>query len=72
MARLPDSGRSGRATVIGGVLIVALAIGWFALSHVVLGTPIVEAIEESFGVAFGLLLLVSVVGAIMTARKNHP
>ena len=67
----PDQDGSTRVAVVGGLVIVALAIGWFVLSHFVMDTATSDAIGEAFGVAFALLVVVSVIGAIRSARGSH-
>jgi hypothetical protein len=51
-------------------IVVILAVGWFVMSTVVMGTSFVDALGQAVGVAFGLLIVVSVVGAIMTKRED--
>ena len=66
-----DHGGSTRVAVVGGLVILALAVGWFVLSHFVMDTATSDAIGEAFGVAFALLVVVSVIGAIRSARGSH-
>lgn len=63
MADADDRRDTWRAALVALVL-VALATGWFLMSWTVMHTPPVEALGEALGVAFGLLILVSVVGAV--------
>jgi hypothetical protein len=67
----PDGDGSIRAAVIGGLVILGLAFGWFALSHFVMDTATSDAIGEAFGVAFALLVVVSAIGAVRSARGSH-
>jgi hypothetical protein len=62
--------QSARTLVIGGGLVVAAGIGWFALSHLVMNTPISDSIGESLGVVLGLLVVASVIGAVWSSRGN--
>jgi protein-S-isoprenylcysteine O-methyltransferase Ste14 len=71
----PGRARRGRATpaerrviAIGATVIVLLGMGWFALSHLVMGTGAADAIGESLGVVLALLVAVSIVGAIRSTR----
>lgn len=60
-----------RGAVIGGAVILALAAGWFTMSHVAMKTPVSDALGEALGVALGLLMLASVVGALRSARRER-
>ena len=65
---------STRTLVIGGSAVGTLATGWFLMSHFVMGTASVDAVNEAFGVALGLLVLLSVIGATLSRRgdqRNH-
>jgi hypothetical protein len=67
-----DSEPNARATwraAVGGIMVAALAGGWFVLSHWVMGNAAGDAVAESLGVAFALLVVISVIGAIWTARR---
>jgi hypothetical protein len=55
---------------VGGIVVVAGGLGWFALSHVVMGTPIGDAAGEALGVMLGLLVVTSVLGAILGNRSG--
>jgi hypothetical protein len=61
-----------RTLIVGGAAVGALAVGWFFLSHLAMGTSTGDAVNEAFGVAFGILILFSVVGAVRARRGNHP
>jgi hypothetical protein len=67
----PDRDGSTRVAIVGGLVILALAIGWFVLSHFVMDTATSDAIGEAFGVAFALLVVVSAIGAVRSARGSH-
>jgi hypothetical protein len=67
----PDGEGSTRTVVVGGLVILGLAVGWFVLSHFVMDTATSDAIGEAFGVAFALLVVVSVIGAVRSARGSH-
>jgi hypothetical protein len=58
-----------RGALIGTSVVLVLAIGWFLMSHLVMKTSIPDAIGEATGVALGLLIVVSVVGAIVSKRQ---
>ncbi len=60
-----------RAAVIGGAVIVALAAGWFTMSHLIMQTSISDALGEALGVALGLSMVGSVVGAILASRSGR-
>jgi hypothetical protein len=61
----------GRATlVVGGGLVTLLALGWFLMSHFVMNTTTVDAINEALGVAFGLLVFASIIGAFVSRRDE--
>jgi hypothetical protein len=62
---------SNRKAVIGGTVIGALAAGWFVLSHFVMDTDTPDAVGEALGVAFALLVVVSIIGAVLTTRGTH-
>jgi len=61
-----------RTLVVGGSLLLLLGIGWFALSHVIMGTATGDAVGESLGVILGLLILASVIGAVRANRRDQP
>jgi purine-cytosine permease-like protein len=54
-----------RAVVIGSVLIALTASGWFVLSWRVAHNPAGDAFDQSLGVAFGILILLSVVRSVL-------
>jgi hypothetical protein len=64
----PDPQR--RTLVVGGSVLALIAVGWFVLSHVVLGTDSVDALVEALGVVLGLLIAASVVGAVWANRRD--
>jgi hypothetical protein len=55
--------------VAGGAVLLVLAAGWFVLSWRVGHTPVGDALSEALGVAFGLMVALSVVGAILDRRR---
>jgi hypothetical protein len=59
-----------RGPVIGGAIVVILAAGWFTMSHLIMQTPVADALGEALGVALGVLMVVSVVGAIWSRRGD--
>jgi hypothetical protein len=61
-----------RTVLVAGVtLLLAAAGGWFLLSWRVMGTPPGDAAGEAVGVAFALLIVVSVVGAVRNRRHEE-
>jgi hypothetical protein len=66
------TGEAGtRTLVLGGSAVAVLGFGWFALSHVVMGTTTGDALVEALGVMLGLLVVASVVGAVRTSRHRR-
>ena len=65
-----DATDGTRTVITGGVIIAVLGAGWFVLSHFVMDTSTSDAIGEALGVAFGLLVLVSAVGAVVSGRGS--
>jgi hypothetical protein len=66
-----QAGAGTRALFLGGSVLLLLGAGWFALSHVIMGTATGDAVGESLGVILGLLILVSVVGALRANRQDR-
>jgi hypothetical protein len=62
---------SSRGAIIGTGVVVVLAGGWFIMSSVVFETSLIDALGQSIGVAFGLLMVLSVVGAIVSKREEQ-
>lgn len=62
---------SDRRAVAAGVVIVALSGGWFLMSHFAMDTGVSDALGEAVGVALGLLLVISVVGAALAGRRRN-
>ncbi len=72
-AGLPPSdpaGVSNGRAVAAGAVIVALSAGWFLMSHFAMDTDVSDALGEAVGVALGLLLVISVVGAAVSGRRK--
>jgi hypothetical protein len=74
--RSTDNGTQGRArgtwtVIVGGGAVALLAVGWFILSHFIIKTSAPDAVEESLGVAFALLVVASIIGAIGSSHQNH-
>ncbi len=71
-AEVPDPApvSNGRA-VAAGVVIVGLSTGWFLMSHFAMDTDVSDALGEAVGVALGLLLVISVVGAALSGRRKN-
>ncbi len=57
-----------RAVVIGSVLIALTASGWFVLSWRVAHNPAGDAFDQALGVAFGILIVLSIVRSVL--RRN--
>jgi hypothetical protein len=66
----PDDAET-RTLVVGGSSVAALGLGWFVLSHVVMKTPTVDAVVEALGVMLALLVVASIIGSVVRARR-HP
>jgi len=49
---------------------VALGLGWFMLSHVVLDTAAGDAVVEALGVVLALLVVASVIGAVRGSLRD--
>jgi membrane protein implicated in regulation of membrane protease activity len=60
----------GWLVTAGLVVILVLAGGWFMLSWTVMHSAVVDALGEAAGVAFALLVVVSVIGAVRAARDG--
>jgi hypothetical protein len=66
LARRSSPGRGARVAVtVVGILLLA----WFFVAWLLLERHIVDAASESVGTAFGLLLLVSLVGAVRSRLR---
>lgn len=63
-----QAGAGTRTLLLGGSVLLLFGVGWFALSHVVMGTATGDAVGESLGVILGLLILLSVIGALRANR----
>jgi hypothetical protein len=64
--------RDSRTLVVGGSALAVLGVGWFMLSHVVMGTAGGDALVEALGVVLAVLVLASVVGAVRESRHRPP
>jgi len=60
-----------RTLAIGGTVVGAIGIGWFVLSHVVLGTPASDAVVEALGVMLALTVVASVIGAVVGSLRGN-
>ena len=63
--------RGGWRVIVGFLGVLLLAGGWFLLSWRVQHSAVADALGEAAGVAFALLVVVSVVGAIMSGRRGE-
>jgi hypothetical protein len=63
----PASG-SNRTLVLGGGVIILLGAGWFALSHLVMGTAVSDALGEALGVMLAVSVVASIAGAFISGR----
>lgn len=63
------SGPARQTLTIGAVALVIFAIGWFVLSTRVAHHDARTAAGESLGAALGLLLFVSLIGAVRSRRR---
>jgi hypothetical protein len=69
---IDEKGDSGtRTLVLGGSVVALLGIGWFVLSHVVMGTATGDALVEALGVMLALLVVASVVGAVRASIHSR-
>jgi hypothetical protein len=59
-----------RTLLIGGSAFALLGLGWFVLSHVVMGTSAVDAVAEALGVVLAVLVLVSLIAAVRTQGRR--
>jgi hypothetical protein len=57
--------------LIGGLVVLALGAGWFAMSRELMGTSVPDAVAESLGVVLALLVVVSIVGAVLRSKGSH-
>jgi hypothetical protein len=57
-----------RAVVFAYGLLLAGILGWFLYGVLVQRQGLVDSVGESLGTGFGLLLLVSIVGAVRRSR----
>lgn len=64
----PDRPAEKRTALVGAGVIGGLSLGWFALSHWMMGTSAADAVGEALGVALALLVVASVVGAVWSSR----
>jgi nitrate reductase gamma subunit len=53
----------------GGIAAVAVAVGWFLLSHRIAHTDVQTAVSESLGAILVLMLVVSIIGSIRGRGK---
>jgi hypothetical protein len=67
-AKAIDGQSTGWRVILGAVVIVALAAGWFLMSWQIMGSAVPDALGEALGVALGLLVATSAVGAVVSAR----
>ena len=65
-------GSEQRTLLIGGGTLLGLGVGWFVLSHLIIGTATGDAAAEALGVMLALLVVGSIVGALIKGRGNHP
>jgi hypothetical protein len=66
-----DEDRRDWRVAAGAMAVIALAVGWFLLSHFVMGTDASDAVGEALGAGLGLLVAISVIGAILSARSSR-
>jgi uncharacterized membrane protein YphA (DoxX/SURF4 family) len=58
-----------RPAVAVALAIVLVSVAWFVMSHWLMHNPARDAVDESLGVLLGLLIIVSVIGAV---RSRSP
>jgi hypothetical protein len=54
---------------VGAIAVVALTVGWFLMSHFAMDTDVSDAVGEAVGAGLGLLLALSILGAVVSARN---
>ncbi len=60
--------RLSRLAAAGVASTIALTVGWFLVSWVVLNSPVVDALGEALGGVALVLVLVSIFGALLRSR----
>lgn len=60
-----------RTAIVAGTLVAVLLVAWFFVAWLVLDRNVVDALGESIGSAFAILVLVSLVGAFRRSRKRR-
>jgi len=63
--------REKRVLALGVAVLALIGTGWFLMSWRIMHTPVGDAGGEALGVVFGLLIVVSVVGAIRRRNDDH-
>jgi hypothetical protein len=64
-----QAGDGTRTLLIGAGVLGLLGVGWFTLSHVVMGTATGDAVGEALGVILALLIVASIIGAVRANRR---
>jgi hypothetical protein len=64
----PNPG-STRTLVIGAIVVGLLGVGWFALSHLVMGTAVADALGEALGVVLAVSVVGSIIGAVIASVR---
>jgi len=57
--------------VVGGAAVIGLGIGWFLISYIGMRDDLADSVTEGLGAALGLLVAISVIGAVVSARGAH-
>ena len=68
--RRPRPGEQVGAGLLAGALFLA-AVGWFLLSLLVAHNDVRTAIRETVGVGLGLMILISMIGAVRNGARTN-
>jgi hypothetical protein len=70
-AKSESSNGSTRTLVIGSVIIGLLGVGWFVMSHLVMGTTVPDAFGEALGVVLAVSVVASIAGAVISSARSN-
>jgi thiol:disulfide interchange protein len=57
--------------IVAAVAVVLLGVGWFLISYLGTHDDITDALTEGIGAALGLMIAISIVGAVLSARAGN-
>ncbi|MEV0267664.1 MAG: hypothetical protein HOV71_13230 [Hamadaea sp.] len=63
--------RARLSLAVTAAVAAACAAGWLALAWLVRREPFGDAVNEAFGVLFGVLILLSVIGALRARSRAN-